>query len=433
MKTLFFDQANVEPIRLQQIIPTFPYFQLSRFNNVIEDLGLSHSSYLDTYIPSSNQWEQHTISSVRIVDRQQRLLYKVRQSLVEGLSEAECCSLHEELELQHRGGGGGGARFHPSSSTSSSSNDTTQSPLRSTSAPSANNNVSPLPKAMLNEAKGFLKRPDAPRGEEQDESTRHSPKVHVTDGYYMSHSGSSTMVSSPVTLTGPGSSTASTPTTVANSQSSPQPPQDNNVYIYPYHYGGAQSTQAAPDSTHNALPDYLIAPPAPAPPIPYHPHPPLKRWPNDYTVCELSQGFHSMDLLIASSPSGASMTQRMAFERVFGSRYVKSTVCRHRAVWRKAPRALREQFELMGSDDRACWGEFVRRVENRPSAKNQNSVDLMATPTGGGNMGGYHDQQSPPEVEEAHGAEVHGAEVIGSMQTRGWWFFILVFISGLNG
>ena len=140
-----------------------------------------------------------------------------------------------------------------------------------------------------------------------------------------------------------------------------------------------------------------------------------------------------MDLLIASSPSGASMTQRMAFERVFGSRYVKSTVCRHRAVWRKAPRALREQFELMGSDDRACWGEFVRRVENRPSAKNQNSVDLMATPTGGGNMGGYHDQQSPPEVEEAHGAEVHGAEVIGSMQTRGWWFFILVFISGLNG
>jgi hypothetical protein len=56
-------------------------------------------------------------------------------------------------------------------------------------------------------------------------------------------------------------------------------------------------------------------------------------------------------------------------------------------------------------------------VENRPSAKNQNNVELMATPTGS-NMG-YHEQQSPPEVEETHGAE----SVIGSMQTRGWFFW----------
>lgn len=63
------------------------------------------------------------------------------------------------------------------------------------------------------------------------------------------------------------------------------------------------------------------------------------------------------------------MTQRAAFERVFGSRYVKSTVCRHRGVWRKAAGPLREQFERMGTDERACWGEFVRRVEGRPPGK----------------------------------------------------------------
>lgn len=86
-----------------------------------------------------------------------------------------------------------------------------------------------------------------------------------------------------------------------------------------------------------------------------------------------------MDLLISQSPAGASMTQKTAFERVFGSRYVKSTVCRHRAVWRKAPRALREHFEAMGTDDRACWGEFVRRVENRPAGKNsQAGGDVMS-------------------------------------------------------
>jgi hypothetical protein len=124
-----------------------------------------------------------------------------------------------------------------------------------------------------------------------------------------------------------------------------------------------------------------------------------------------------MDLLIASSPSGASMTQRTAFERVFGSRYVKSTVCRHRAVWRKAPRQLREQFELMGSDDRACWGEFVRRVENRPSAKTQNNIELM-TAQGSGNMG-YHEQQSQPEDEETHDPE----SVMNSMQNQGAFRF----------
>src|SRR5258707_8337341 len=68
-------------------------------------------------------------------------------------------------------------------------------------------------------------------------------------------------------------------------------------------------------------------------PIPHHPHPPLKRWPNDYSVQEVSVGFDQMDALANAQPS---LTQRVAFERVFGCRYVKSTVCRHRAVWRRA-------------------------------------------------------------------------------------------------
>jgi hypothetical protein len=77
-----------------------------------------------------------------------------------------------------------------------------------------------------------------------------------------------------------------------------------------------------------------------------------------------------MDVLI-SRPSGHSnMTQRTAFERVFGSRYVKSTVCRHKTIWRKAHQTIRDQFESMGADDRAFWGEFARRVEGRPPGKN---------------------------------------------------------------
>ncbi|KAF8972104.1 hypothetical protein BDZ97DRAFT_1011575 [Flammula alnicola] len=384
-------KANAEPIRLQQFLPTFPYFQLSRFSNLIKDLGLSSSSYLDTYIPASNQWEQHTTTSVRIVETQQRLIYKVRRSLMEGLSEDECPSLQDELQMQPRMNGA-----HPSSTNNVQSSSLASSSTQPTADAKTNND---------GQSKNMLKR-SAPQG---DQESRHSPKVHVTNGYYMSHSGSSTMVSSPVA--GPSSSNTSTPT-LPSPQSSAQAQPDNNVYMYQnsVFYGGNSANQGSADN--NSLPHYLLTPPASAPPIPYHPHPPLKRWPNDYTVSELSAGFHAMDLLISQSPTGASMTQRTAFERVFGSRYVKSTVCRHRAVWRKAPRVLREQFEHMGTDDRACWGEFVRRVENRPPGKNAN-IELMPSqqnPT----IGGYHEQQNSTENEDVHGQE----GVMGSMQNQ---------------
>uniref|UniRef100_A0A8H8CDR7 Uncharacterized protein n=1 Tax=Psilocybe cubensis TaxID=181762 RepID=A0A8H8CDR7_PSICU len=408
-------KANIEPIRLQQMVPTFPCFQLAQFSNLVTDLGLTSGSYLDTYVPTSNQWEQHTITSVRIVATQQRLLYKLRRSLIDGLSEEECLSLREEVQSQIR-------------------NRRESQPPSLPSPPNKTPMLPPTPKASTDsiQHKNSLKRPAASQEDSQD--ARESPKIHVTNGYYMTHnSGSSALVSSPVA--GPSTSTAST-SAVSNSQPTTQS-QDSNVYgMYqsPVYYDSSHNNEpdnsssansttnntntenhstSDSNSTHtHTLPHYLLAPHVPAAPIPYHPHPPLKRWPNDYTVSELSAGFHSMDMLIAQSPTGANMTQRTAFERVFGSRYVKSTVCRHRAVWRKAPRLLREQFEHMGSDDRACWGEFVRRVENRPPGKHS-PMDMMGSPQN--EDMNYHDQQGTPEEEEVHGQE----SVLGTMQNQG--------------
>jgi hypothetical protein len=79
-----------------------------------------------------------------------------------------------------------------------------------------------------------------------------------------------------------------------------------------------------------------------------------------------------MDALANAQPS---LTQRVAFERVFGCRYVKSTVCRHRAVWRRADEDMRAAFVKLGRDERAMWGEFVRRVEGRASG-----LSLQAAP-----------------------------------------------------
>ncbi|KAF8189662.1 hypothetical protein BJ912DRAFT_1058911 [Pholiota molesta] len=367
-------KANAEPLRLHQFLPTFPYFQLSNFSNVIDDLGLTPSSYLDTYIPNAHQWEQHTISVVRIVETQQRLIYKVRRSLMDSLAETDCPSLREELQMQgrsiHSHNGRGGSTL-----ASPAAMGDVDSKLSSGEGSSAGDH----------HTKNMLKRTaSGPR------EPRHSPKVHVSGEYYLAHGSAGTM-----------------PNLAAQSQ-------QDSVYMYqnPVFYGGSGADTSS-------LPPYLLAPQAAAPPIPYHPHPPLKRWPNDYTVMELSNGFHAMDLLISQSPPGASMTQRAAFERVFGSRYVKSTVCRHRAVWRKAPRGIREQFEQMGTDDSACWGEFVRRVEGRAPAK------AVAGGSGGGGrgnsgeasvLGDYHDQQTPSDGDDVHVQEAVMGGIHGQVQ-----------------
>lgn len=309
-------QSNIDPVRLQQTIPTFPYFQLSHFGSLVAELGLTTSSYLDTYNPSTGQWEQHTVKTVRLVESQQRVLYRVRKSLLEGICEDECLSLHEEVQTQLR--------------------------------PNHINVSSPL----------VTIKPSNKRPATEALETGHAQKIHVTNGYYPA-------------IAVPPTPSSMSPTSVSPNGS----PTNNNAtttpggYIYqaaPFYSSPPPTSTASPASPSTSiLPPYLTAPHAPTPPIPYHPHPPLKRWPNDYTVSELANGFLAMETLVSQS----SMTQRAAFERVFGSRYVKSTVCRHRAVWRRANRALREQFEAMGSDERACWGEFVRRVEGRPPGK----------------------------------------------------------------
>lgn len=235
-----------------------------------------------------------------------------------------------------------------------------------------------------------------------------SPKVQLMNGYYMTHPSPSTIVSASDDLP-PTQSASNDPTTNGN---------EDNMFIFQNMFYPSQTHQHdSPTETDNAnspigLPHYLLSPPASAAPIPYHPHPPLKRWPNDYTVSEISTGFHAMDLLIAHTASSGGMTQRQAFERVFGCRYVKSTVCRHRAVWRKANDSIKERFEALGADERACWGEFVRRVEGRPPGKSgglggsgsSSSGDQIMSPSPTGAMG-YHSGGDEDEVSVVHGQE----------------------------
>lgn len=334
----------------------------------------------------SRHWEQHTISSVRIVDTQQRLLYKLRRSLIDGLSEDECVSFREEIRMQSPESDPG------SSHTSASANGSTSS-SRAKKKQQAPPSIT-IPNQGIH-SRGTLKRP-APESDAQNPG--HSSKIHISDNYYASNSGETATVTSEIISPISGLSSSDTSPTVADSQSNSQ---DNDIYVYqqPVFYRQA-STNTSRD--HTPVPQYPVTSANATTSIPYHPHPPLKRWPNDYTVSQISSGFHAMDVLVSQSSSNSNMTQRIAFERVFGSRYVKSTVCRHRAVWRRAHQTLREEFESMGTDDRALWGEFVRRVEGRPRGKNagrdmsppttptktQNTTLHYQTPTNGKNVRG---------------------------------------------
>ncbi|KAH6873664.1 hypothetical protein BKA70DRAFT_1352380 [Coprinopsis sp. MPI-PUGE-AT-0042] len=324
---IFWYKANMEPLRIQQAVPNFPYFQLSRLGSLISDLGLGKSSYIDAYNPSSSQWEQHSTGTVRMVIGQQRLLYRMRKSLFEGLREDDCPGLIDELQRQ-----------------------TDQGQVES--------GVSAGQKRFASET---LESPNP-------------TKVHLPNGFYLHSMGN---------MQHQQQSTSSLPTPPAhdstNASSSGLNQPDYGLYHPPLlHPPQIHPPQVQPHTYYNVpslagsstvLPSHLSTPKAATTPIPYHPHPPLKRWPNDYTVYELTSGFNAMDALIAQTPAGQNMTQKVAFERVFGSRYVKSTVCRHRALWKKADPAIRQQFEALLNDDRAVWGEFVRRLEGRPSGK----------------------------------------------------------------
>ncbi|KAH7927043.1 hypothetical protein BV22DRAFT_1007806 [Leucogyrophana mollusca] len=329
-------KPNCDPVRLNHEISTFPLFQLSHFPALVSDLELSSSSYIDTYNNATCHWEQHMITTVRTVETDQRLLYKIRKSLLSGLADEECCGLADEVASQPK------KKVSP-----------VEPPVLSSS---------PGPIAALSSQES-LKRPAS-------ENTEGPPakKYYVAEGYpppfylhNMNFVGMGQPLSFPQAITPPTSDPPNpngpAPTSASVSSGSP--------------YTGPSTL---PNGLHNIQGPvaYNAGPPSPAAlpgatgPFPSHPHPPLKRWPNDYTVSEVAAGFRQMDSIVAQTPTA---TQRMAFERVFGCRYVKSTVCRHRGVWRKAGPGMRNMYEAMGTDERAVWGEFVRRVEGRPPGK----------------------------------------------------------------
>lgn len=331
-------------------MPTFPYFSLSKLPSLVHDLGLTPASYLDTYIPDSSKWEQQQTSNVRLVETHQRLLYRKRKSLFEGLSEVECPGLSEELALQQQ--------------RKAIESPLTQPFYSPNKRPATELPEGAPPSKMLMSQQANTIRTTAP------------PQRDVTNTFVMRDNGliqppPGPPHASPIfaSLSGPNqpgpipgtldNSAAPIPTsafqsvTLSHQDTSSLSPSDG-------------ATATTPPNPITAVPNGSLDPLSSAPDG-TRGHAPIKRWPNDYTVAEIADGFRRMDHLVSSTSStgGPGITQKAAFEKIFGSRYVKSTVCRHRGVWRKASEEVKSQFEKMGNSEQACWGEFVRKVEGR--------------------------------------------------------------------
>jgi hypothetical protein len=355
---VFWLQAQAEPIRLHLEIPTFPLFQLSQFPSLVADLGLSSTSYVDAYNEHTGHWEQRNITTVRPVQTDQRLLFRFRKSLLEGLKEEDCMGLREEVERQPR-------------------------------ATTLNGSLKRPAEELIDMSESSKKYQMAEGYQHRDEEYANATYIHANQSY-------------PQNLSVPPHTSATSTPTSPTHQASHAPKLSSNASrraVLPANapYLFANNPSVLNSYTPVPLPAYITDPPSPSAPIAYHPHPPLKRWPNDYTVAEIALGFGMMDTLSSNQMTSPAVTQKTAFERVFGCRYVKSTVCRHRGVWRKADAAVRAEFEAMGSDNElALWGEFVRRVEGRASSKTSGKSG------GKGQADSEHaqDGSNPHEVEQ---------------------------------
>lgn len=345
-------QPGCDPIRLHQEIPTFPLFQLSQFSQLVNDLGFSSTSYVDMYNPHSATWEQQNISAVRVVESEQRLLYRVRKSLLEGLTQDECPGVHHEISMQPQ--------------------------------------LVEQMKSLSTTPRTAVKRPAVDQQVYHDAS--HPNK------YVRMDTGNGPEAVSPTRVDNNAARGGYTQVIPVHIQT---PQQDmQHTYAMPHQQQVDPQTQTATLSTNNS-PTLVANAPADngRSPIPYHPHPPLKRWPNDYCVSEIAAGFRQMDNLITQQPS---VTQKVAFERVFGCRYIKSTVCRHRAVWKRADPTIKDAFDAMGLDERAVWGDFVKKVEGKLTKDSAS----RPTPT----------MQMQPQQTMAH---MQGVQTVGMQQHGG--------------
>lgn len=298
--------------------------------------------YIDAYNPQAGTWEQQTISTVRQVHSEQRLLFRMRKSLLEGLKDLECVGLENEIRMQPHGlGPGPGLGMQNGNGLQQ----VLASPQRSLKRQ--------MPDSATTDA--------SPPAAKQFRTAAASATAGVGGPFAgMNQQTGNVAATTPQSYQSPGTTHSPMPNPHLHQSLSPGMHPSS-----PFARSAGALSQSVDQQQQQSIGNAMAI--DNSPPL----QPGSKRWPNDYHVCEIASGLDRVDELVSQTPS---VTQKAAFERVFGCRYVKSTVCRHRSVWKRADVGLREQFKRMGTVDRALWGEFVKKTGfQREGQKNNKS------------------------------------------------------------
>jgi hypothetical protein len=101
--TDIYDQANHAPLHTTCSVTSWPRIQLRDLKVIMDKLGLTNKSYIDYFCNSkwTTIYPNHVITNL---DRNSRLLLRLRPSLKELISDEECPNIEAEYKLQWCGG-----------------------------------------------------------------------------------------------------------------------------------------------------------------------------------------------------------------------------------------------------------------------------------------------------------------------------------------
>jgi hypothetical protein len=311
---------------------------LSRQAAIMSGLGLTPQSLVESYDRFTGQWIQQMVDSIRLVENEQRLLYKVRQGLQDGFDDSECPGLQNEIAW----------RTHYGQGVSES----------------------PVVRSVLSGAAGT---PDVVSGgytpaddiyqyiylpNDTPEST--PPPTEAIPSTNIQHpEQDAAPADNAVTALGTSPSTV-TSTTLGNAC-----PQVDCTHkcadreltltwdkenMYTAEVYNNEKRKGEPTLKFVSCSPHFF---------PKRPHPPLRRWPVDFTVSEVTHGFHRMRRYESLFQHDI---RREAFQHVFGCKFVLREFQRHYDIWQNANPSLRARFEAMEDDENAMWGEFEQAV-----------------------------------------------------------------------
>ncbi|KAI0640538.1 hypothetical protein C8Q79DRAFT_443229 [Trametes meyenii] len=364
-RIVFWYEPDTPPLRICQEITTFPFFSFDLLTEVVEKLSLSKTTYLDAYDPRTRVWEQQQVSVVRRIESEQRLLYRVRRGLFDGLRDDECPGLQDELALQEESQKATRKRAadqslsppvskHHRSFSAQSYASTTYSAGNAPSEGSAGSPASAHEGTPRNAGYSTLA-----SAFELSERVYPAPLPNIPVRTFGSPPGSPDQPTTAVDPTTPGMYSPEV-TEHASLQDTPPTTDDLADPAIPEQSILLERPPGSAPAPTFASP--AIVPPPPPAALTMANEPAPRRWPNDFFVYEIAAGLREMERVAKAEPA---LKQDEVFRRVFGAPYVKSTFCRHRALWRLAAPQMRTAFEERGRDEGAGWGEFARRVEGK--------------------------------------------------------------------